>query len=162
MIYTIHTLFCMDITAPIVAAHSLAGIELGSTIESVLATLYTQNHRIKLSIHDNPGIKLHSYEVDNGIVTVNTDDYGSVVSVSCQPPYQGMYDRKLWPGMSVAQIRAVTQKQLLTCGALVLDGELGVCFALPHPYDEYDYARELPESLIINKMYVMRRNWRGF
>jgi hypothetical protein len=152
----------MDITAPIIAGHSLGGIALGSNAEPVIAQAYAEGRRVELSIHNNPGIHLHSYQIDKGLVTVNANERGDIVSISCQQPYKGTYESKLWPGMSIAQIKSATQKQLLTSSALVLDGELGVFFALPAPYDEYDYIRELPDELILEKIYVMPRNWRGY
>ncbi len=152
----------MDITAPILAAHSIGGIVLGSNIESVLAGFYEQQQEVELTLHNNPSVLLHSYKVDSGVVTINSNEQGVILSISCQPPYKGKYGDRLWPGMSIAQIKAVTQKQLLTCSALVLDGELGMFFSLPPPYDEYDYIRELPDDLVLDTIYVMDRMWRGY
>jgi hypothetical protein len=152
----------MNIKAPIIAGHSIGDIELGSNISSVLDELYRENRAVKLSVHDNPGIMLHSYQIDEGLITVNANAHGSIVSISCQRPYQGAYEQKLHPGMNITQIKSVTSKQMLTCGTLVMDGELGVFYALPTPYDEYDYISELPGDLVLEKMYVMPRNWRGY
>lgn len=152
----------MDISAPIIAAHSLAGIVLGSDVELVLNDAYSSGLKVAFSIHDNPSIKLHSYKFEDGIITVNADENGTIVSISCRSPYSGLYQQKLKPSMSMAQIKAVTQKQLLTCGALVLDGEFGMFFTVPQPYDEYDYSRTIPDDLVLDEIYVMHRNWRGY
>lgn len=152
----------MNITAPILAGYSVGDIALSTNIESILTSLYSEGHKVELSTHNNPGILLHSYRIDNGLMTVNTDEHGVIISLSCQPPYQGTYAGKLWPGMSVAQIKAVTQKQMLIFSVLVLDNEWGVCFDLPPPYDEYDYIHELPDKLILKEIIVRHENWRGY
>lgn len=152
----------MNIESPIVAAHSLGGIVLGSDVKLALAQSYAEGRDVRMTVYDNPGIKLHSYAIDQGVLTINADEQGVIVSLSCQPPYRGTYKNKLWPGMSLAHIMAATQKQMLTCGALVLDGELGVYFVLPSPYDEFNYVQELPPDLILNTIYVMQRGWRGY
>ena len=62
--------------------------------------------------------------------------------------------------MSVAEIVAATQKQLLIHGFLVPDNNYGVCFNLPHPYDDdYDYISQLPNDLILEEVYVKDREW---
>jgi hypothetical protein len=152
----------MNVNAPILAGHSIGGIELGSDVNSALDELRREGRAINLSIHDRPSIMLHSYEVDEGLITINADAHGIIVSISCQQPYKGVYEHKLHPGMSVAQIKAVTNKQLLTCSALVLNDELGVFFALPSLYEDCDYISEIPEDLVLEEIYVMPRNWRGY
>jgi hypothetical protein len=152
----------VDVNAPIIAAHSLGGVALGSDVQLALTQAYTEGWDVQLTVYENPGIKLHSYALNRGTITINATEGGTVVSLSCQQPYRGTYEHKLWPSMSVAQIKVVTQKQMLTSGALVLDGELGIYFSLPAPYDEYDYFHQLPIDLVLEKVYVMDRKWRGY
>lgn len=149
----------MDITAPIIAGHSLAGITLGTSVEPVLAQAYQQGRKVDLQVFHYATIDLHSYKIDQGVVTVNADAAGTIVSLSCQQPYQGTYQNKLWPGMSITQIIAVSQKQMLLHGSLVVDAEFGVCFDVPYPYDEYDYVHELPKDLVLDNLYVKNSNW---
>lgn len=152
----------MDFAAVIIAGHSIGTIELGASIARYLSEIYAEGHQVKLSVYDNPGVKLHSYQIDSGIITINTDEAGMIISISCRQPYAGTYQGKLWPGMTVEQVKQHTAKQLLTCGALVADGELGVFLTLPAPYDEFDYPKQLPDSLVLETLYVMPRNWRGY
>ena len=152
----------MDPTAPIISGHSLGGIVLGTHVDPVLAEAYAEGRQVEFIVYTHGDKVQHTYRIDGGTVTVNANAQGAIVSLSCQPPYQGTYEGKLWPGMSVAQIKAVTQKQMLIFSVLVLDNEWGVCFELPPPYDEYDYIDEMPDDFILNKLFVRLKNWRGY
>jgi hypothetical protein len=150
----------MNINADIISGKSIADIEIGQSIDSYLPAIYKDNRKVELNVYDNPGIKLHSYRIDDGLITINADENGTILNLSCRYPYKGKYQGKLYPGMTIAQIIAATQKQLLIHGYLVVDGDFGFCFNLPHPYDDdHDYISQLPGDLILGEVYVKDREW---
>jgi len=64
--------------------------------------------------------------------------------------------------MTMRQVWQATTKQGLTCGVLLIEGELGMFLPLVAPYDEFDYAKQLPDDLVLETLYVMPRTWRGY
>lgn len=150
----------MNINAEIVSGRSIGDIEIGKPIDPYLASVYQENRKVELNTYDNPGLKLHSYRIDDGLITINADENGTILNVSCRSPYKGKYKGKLHPGMSVAQVVAATQKQLLIHGFLVVDNDYGFCFNLPSPYDDdLDHISELPDDLILEEVYVKDKEW---
>lgn len=150
----------MNINAEIISGKSIGDIEIGKSIDAYLPSIYQENKKVEVNVYDNPGIKLHSYRIDDGLITINADEGGTILNVSCKSPYKGKYQGKLYPGMSVAQIVAATQKQLLIHGFLVVDNDFGFCFNLPHPYDDdLDHISELPDDLILDEVYVKDKEW---
>lgn len=150
----------MNIHAEIISGKSIADIEIGESIDSYLPAIYQENRKVELNVYDNPGIKLHSYRIDDGLITINADKNGTILNLSCRHPYKGKYQGKLYPGMSIAQIVAASQKQLLIHGYLVVDNDFGFCFNLPHPYDDdFDFISQLPNDLILGEVYVKDKEW---
>jgi hypothetical protein len=150
----------MNIHAEIISGKSIGDIEIGKSIDACLLSVYQENRKVELTVYDNPGIKLHSYSIDDGLIKINADENGTVLNVSCRSPYKGKYKGILHPGMSVAQIVAATQKQLLIHGFLVVDNVFGFCFDLPSPYDDdVDHVSELPRDLILEEVYVKDKEW---
>jgi hypothetical protein len=150
----------MNINAEIVSGRSLGDIEIGKPVDEYLAAIYQENRKVELNVYDNPGIKLYSYRIDDGLITINTNENGVILNLSCKRPYTGKYKGKLFPGMTVDEIVAATQKQLLIHGFLVVDADYGFCFNLPHPYDDdLDYISQLPNDLVLEEVCVKDKEW---
>ena len=103
----------MNINAEIISGKSIGDIEIGRSIDLYLPSIYQENRKVELNVYDNPGTKLHSYKIDGGLITINADQDGIILNLSCRSPYKGKYKGVLYPSMSIAQIIAATQKQLL-------------------------------------------------
>ncbi|MCS3799198.1 hypothetical protein [Niastella sp. OAS944] len=150
----------MNIHAEIISGKSIGDIEIGKPIDAYLTSIYQENRKVELNTFDHPGLKLHSYKIDDGLITINADENGTILNVSCRSAYEGKYKGVLRPGMSVAQVVAATQKQLLIHGFLVVDNDFGFCFNLPSPYDDdLDHVSELPDDLVLEEVYVKDKEW---
>lgn len=142
-----------DYNAPIVAGTSLGGIELGGFADEVLACLQ-DSCRVENTESEGPAGAFTLYELDGGVVGFGVDGDGVIVSLWCRQPYQGLYDGRLGPGMSVSEISKMSRRQFEFGGYLVLDRNYQVYFGLPALFDDFDSFDELPRDLVFEELYV--------
>lgn len=113
----------------IIPGKSLADINLNDNINNVIeniSSIYT--------IEINDGIII----LDNGLITIGYENSGSIYSIMCNEKFEGKYNDKLWPGMSVKDVLEHSRNQVALDGCVVVDGINGIGLPLPEGYDDFE------------------------
>jgi hypothetical protein len=92
------------------------------------------------------------------------EEHGKVVRIWCFPNYEGKFREVFHPGMTVAEVIRLSNKQAFIHGMLVIDAEFGASFDVPEvyngkPYDDVDSAKQLPAEMILEQIHVMDNEW---
>lgn len=149
-----------DYKADIVSGKSLGNFQIGENINDYLPCIYEQG--IKLNIkkyNENQKNEIHSYLIDNNF-KINTLPNGYIINITSINSYKGTLNKIIKSGITVEQIKIVTEKQTINNGCLFLNGDYGFCYILPTPYDEIgDTINQLPNDLILNEICVGNFFW---
>ncbi len=69
--------------------------------------------------------------------------------------YCGKYNGTLYPGMTMEALIRHAKELRIVNGSLIVDGDYGLSFSLPAPYDEIaDVIQQIPLDLPLNEIYV--------
>ena len=144
----------IDINAEIISFKSMGNINLGADISAMLPDIYI-NNTVKESEYFLPdGERMLAYNIDN-ILTVATLSNYEIISIGCNEKYKGLYKNKLFAGIEMQRVIELTSNQRILNGMLIVDGDYGIAFILPSPYDEIaDYIEHIPLDLKLNEIYV--------
>lgn len=144
----------IDINAEIISFKSMGNINLGADISAMLPDIYI-NNIVKESEYFLPdGERRLAYNIDN-ILTVATLSNYEIISIGCNEIYNGLYKNKLFAGIEMQRVIELTSSQRILNGMLIVDGDYGIAFILPSPYDEIaDYIEHIPLDLKLNEIYV--------
>ncbi|VWC51020.1 hypothetical protein [Burkholderia sp. LMG 13014] len=132
----------------IVPGRSLGGILLGEEVEKVVDRL-SEMHLIEY-LNEN------TLKVDGGVITIYHDsESGRIENLACNAEFQGRYQGKLWPGMTVGDVLKMTETQMAWCGFVQVDGIKGVGLPLPGEFDDFERLTDfLDRKFIFNELWV--------
>ena len=150
----------IDYKAKIISGKSLVGLEIDTNINKYLNELYSRNISVINKVY-NEGKKneIHHYIINDN-VKVNTLSDGSVLNITCVNSLETKFNNDLYSGISVKELKKKTEKQSILHGSLFLNGDYGICYVLPSPYDEIgDSINHLPDSLVLNEICVGNFSW---
>lgn len=132
----------------IVPGKSLGGIRLGEEVGSVVERL-SGAHLIEQ-------LDKNTLKVDGGVITIYLDsESGRIASLACNAEFQGNYQGKLWPGMTVGDVLKNTAAQMAWCGFVQVDGVKGMGLPLPDEFDDFERLTDfLDRDFIFNELWV--------
>jgi hypothetical protein len=154
----------MDYHGDIVSGRSIGGIHLGADIDTVLADLRTRQISFSDQFFSNFNRTYRKLGIHPHSLDVVADDTGLIVRLWCRTGYSGTYKGAFFPGMCVDEICALSTKQLVIHGMLILDGDFGAGFSIPERYkdglyDDVDSVKELPGAMVLDELHVMHPEW---
>lgn len=136
----------MEITTSIVPGKSLGGIFLGEKIDDVIARLSK-----KYLIEKN----LNCTTIDSGLITAYHDEEGFISSLSCNSTFQGTYQDKIWPGMTVADILTNTASQVAWSGFVQVDQMGGAGLSLPNEIDDFErLTDDFADDYVFEELWI--------
>jgi hypothetical protein len=136
----------MDITTSIVPRKSLGGISIGEQIDDVIARL-SNTYLIYKTINCTT--------INDGLITAYHDDEGLISSLSCNSKFKGNFQKKIWPGMTVADVMKNTSSQVAWSGFVQVDRIGGVGLSLPNELDDFErLTDDLDDSYVFEELWV--------
>ena len=137
----------LDYKAKTVSGKSLAGIEIDSNINNYLNELYLKDISVVIKIYnESKKNEIHHYII-NSNVKINTLGDGTILNITCINSLEAKFNNDLYSGISIKELKKKTEKQSILHGSLFLNGDYGICYVLPSPYDEIrDSINHLPEN----------------
>ena len=147
----------IDFNADIISFTSLANIRLGHSVDIYLEEMLT---RFTVETKEYPsssplGGDMHGYFLDDNTISIFTDANDIIVSVVCNQNYHGRYQNNLYAGITMERLTLLSKSILLINGALIVDGDYGLAFSLPSPYDEIaDSLQHIPGDLQLVEVVV--------
>ena len=154
----------IDLGADILPGEALGGIPIGEDFDAVAQQLQAMGVPFTESGFSNVGRSFRLMVIDGGTVSAVAEPPGGVSAIWCTESYRGSYRGVLRPGMTVRNVMACTNQQLVIHGFLVLDKHFGMAFNLPEKYDdEYlddvSSANDLPSEMKLEELHVMPVDW---
>ncbi len=119
----------MDLTNEIVPKVSIGGIAIGENATQVKTRLSN-----KYKAHSGP----NSLTIDGGLITAYHGVDGVISALSCNASFKGNYEKKLWPGMTVADVLMRSKEQVAWAGFVQIDQLNGIGLSLPDECDDFD------------------------
>ena len=148
----------INLEAPIIPSKSIGSINIGEKFSSYLD--YLHNESIQFTREDfNSGLSI--IIVERGTIEVTTDSEDVILNISCGKKYNGSCKEKYFVGMSISQILSESERQLILHGFLILDRDFGFGFEIPEEFENCDYAENLPEDFVPERIYVFPENQWG-
>lgn len=99
--------------------------------------------------------ELYKYYELNGCIYISTMANGNIFAIGCNEKYQGKYKSKLYAGIEMGELIKLSNDIRILNGTLIVDGDYGLSFVLPSPYDEIaDYVEHIPLDIKLNEIYV--------
>lgn len=136
----------MEISTSIVPGKCLGGIFLGEKIDDVIARLPK-----KYLIEKNTNYTT----IDNGLITAYHDEEGVISSLSCNSKFQGNYQNKIWPGMTVADILTNTASQVAWSGFVQVDQMEGAGLSLPNEIDDFErLTDDFADDYVFEELWI--------
>jgi hypothetical protein len=150
----------IDYKAEIIPGKSLVGMEIDANINDYINEIYLKNIPVVIKIYnENKKNEIHHYIINDNI-KVNTLKDGYILNITCVDSLESKFDNNLYSGISVKELKRKTKKQSILHGSLFLNGDYGICYVLPPPYDEIgDSIHHLPDSLILNEICIGDFSW---
>jgi hypothetical protein len=147
---------------PIIPGASIGGVSLGDNAQEVIRELKEMNLVTSSQPFANVGRKLTEWSIEGWGLSF-AEEGGEIVRISCYPGYEGRY-KQFFPGISVRQVLAATEKQLFIHGMIIVDAEYGVVFEVPEIYagecyDDIDTIYDLPDDMTFERIHVMDPEW---
>lgn len=152
----------IDFSAEIISGCSLGNIFLNKNISSYMDEMYSF-FKVEFKEYSLPdGNKKNAY-ILNDTVTIATDNDGLIFSIGCKQDYKGKYKNILHTGQSMKEIIALTERQRIFNGSVIINDDFGFSLILPSPYDEVgDSIENIPGDLIFKEIYVSDfSSWRS-
>lgn len=144
----------IDFNAEIIPAYSLGNIKLNENITSYIDEMYSSFNVVVKNYSLPDGSKKSAYVI-NETITIATNADGLIFSIGCNQEYKGKYKNILHAGQSMKEVVALTEKQRIFNGTVIINDDFGLCLILPSPYDEIgDSITSIPKDLIFNEIYV--------
>lgn len=152
----------IDLSAEIISGCSLGNVLLNRNISSYMDEMYSL-YEVDVKEYSLPdGVKKKSY-VLNKTIAIATDHEGLIFSIGCNQKYKGKYKNTLHTGQSMNEVIALTKKQRIFNGSVIIDDDFGLSLILPSPYDEIgDSIESIPRDTIFKEIYVSDfSSWRS-
>lgn len=143
----------VDFSADIVPGVGLANIRIGTAIERYLPDMYARCS-VDVKTYSVP-VSRTVYGLDD-VVRITVEKDGMISAIGCNEHYRGKVEGlNLFPGQRFRDICAVTSRQRIFNGSLIVNEEFGLSFVLPPPYDEIaDTLKDIPGDLLLSEIYV--------
>jgi hypothetical protein len=136
----------MDITTTINPGKSLGGISIGEQIDDVIARL-ANTYLIDKTINRTT--------INGGLITAYHGDDGLISSLSCNSNFKGSFQKKIWPGMTVADVIKNTSSQVAWSGFVQVDRIGGVGLSLPNELDDFErLTDDFDDSYVFEELWV--------
>lgn len=144
----------IDFNAEIITGVSLGNVNLNKNISLYIDEMYSR-FNVETKNYSLPdGSKKNAY-ILNKTMTIATNNDGLIFSIGCNQEYKGKYKNILHTGQSMQEVVALTEKQRIFNGFVIIDDDFGFSFALPFPYDEIgDSIENIPNDIIFKEIYV--------
>lgn len=147
----------VDINADIISFKSMGNVCLGQSIDFYLDDIFSR-YDVDIKQYSLPfpsEEKRHGYTLDHGALIISTTPDDIIVSVGGNEDYCGKYNGMLYPGMTMEALIRHAKDLRIVNGSLIVDGDYGLSFSLPAPYDEIaDVIQQIPLDLPLNEIYV--------
>lgn len=143
----------IDMTLDIIPGKSIGGICLGDDVNDIIGRIGGR-FDIDKSNFENFGVKYTHYKVNKGAVSFVCDESNKVISLWCEPPYKGSFNKKLYPGITAGELKAKSKKQILIKGYLVIDDNPFIYYGMPDDIDDFNFFSDLDDEVVFNELYV--------
>lgn len=138
----------MNITTSIVPGKSLGGISIGDQIDDITHR-FSNDYVIEKTKNRTT--------ISDGLITAYHDDSGIITSLSCNAAFKGCYLKKVWPGITVADIMKNTSRQTSWSGFVQVDRIEGLGLALPDELDDFErLTDDLDDSYVFEELWVYK------
>lgn len=137
----------------IIPGKSVGGISLGDNIDDIIRCV-GQSYSVDKTNFSNHTGDYSFYKIQGGAISFTTNNHGIVVALWCEPPYQGSFDNKLYPGITALEIRRKSKRQDIIKGYLVIDRDLTIYFGMPDDIDDFNFFTDLDDETTFNELYV--------
>ncbi|PRA32062.1 hypothetical protein [Pseudomonas poae] len=136
----------MELTQAIVPKTSIGGITIGENISDVQA---------RLSGRYKTEPSAHFLTIENGLITAYHDADGIISALSCNVDFKGNFEKRLWPGMTVADVLKHSKEQVAWSGFVQIDQISGIGLSLPEELDDFDALTDhLDLDFVFNELWV--------
>lgn len=137
----------------IIPGKSIGGISLGDNVNDVIKSIGEKHPISKYDFQNHTG-NYSLYNIFNGAISFTCDSNNIIVALWCTPPYQGSFNKKLYPGITALEIRRRSKKQEIIKGYLVIDKNSPIYYGMPDEIDDFNSFSELDDDTIFNELYV--------
>ncbi|MEN3753037.1 hypothetical protein [Mangrovibacter yixingensis] len=142
-----------DSSLNIVPGKSIGGISLGDNVDEIILSL-GENVPFETFEFENFGTKYRCYRLTKEGLSFTTDEQGKIIALWCEPSYNGRFNGRLYPGITAKELRAVTRKQILVKGYLVVDDIYNLYFGMPDDIDDFNSFSDIDDDACFNELYV--------
>lgn len=137
----------MNITNIIIPGKSIGGISIGENVFDVQKRIQS-HYDVKMS-NEN------SISINDNMITLYYGKNGIISEISCSNKFDGVYDNKLWAGMTVADIIKNTSSQVVWSGFVQVDNINGIGLPLPNEYDDFEKITDfLDLDFVFEELWV--------
>lgn len=143
----------ISLVKDIIPGKSIGGICLGDNVADITECI-GDKFSIDVFPFENFGTKYFCYKINNGAISFACNESGQVVSLWCEPPYLGSFDKKLYPGITAGELKKISKKQSIIKGYLVIDNNKLIYYGMPEDIDDFNRFSDLEDDVMFNELYV--------
>ncbi|ELY2857425.1 hypothetical protein SMC92_004589 [Cronobacter dublinensis] len=143
----------INLVSDIIPGKSIGGISLGDNVVDIIECIGDE-FTIDVFSFENFGVKYFCYKINNGAISFTCNESGNIISLWCEPPYLGSFNKKLYPGITVGELKKISKKQSIIKGYLVIDNNKLIYYGMPDDIDDFNHFSDLDDDVIFNELYV--------
>lgn len=137
----------MNISNIIIPGKSIGGISIGENVFDVQKRIHS-HYDVKLSDGN-------SMSINGNMITLYYGKNGIISEISCNSKFNGVYDNKLWAGMTVEDVIRNTSSQVAWSGFVQVDNINGIGLPLPNEYDDFEKITDfLDLDFVFEELWV--------
>ena len=137
----------MNISNIIIPGKSIGGISIGENVFDVQKRIHS-HYDVKLSDGN-------SMSINDNMITLYYGKNGIISEISCSSKFNGVYDNKLWAGMTVEDVIRNTSSQVAWSGFVQVDNINGIGLPLPNEYDDFEKITDfLDLDFVFEELWV--------
>jgi hypothetical protein len=141
----------------IINGKSIGNINIDDSIDKWMGVLHSQNLKVEINKFSD---EFTEYIIADGVICIVVENETKLINnLSCNEGYSGKFNDCFFTGMSVKNILDLDCYTIILHGFLIIDNSMNIGFSLPNELSDFDYINELPEDLVLNKIYIMKDNW---
>ena len=93
--------------------------------------------------------------INDNMITLYYGKNGIISEISCSSKFNGVYDNKLWAGMTVEDVIRNTSSQVVWSGFVQVDNINGIGLPLPNEYDDFEKITDfLDLDFVFEELWV--------
>lgn len=151
----------VNFNAEIHPYQSLGNIEIGKNISNY-ENFFLSNGYYPLEKKINERFSIKYYNFPDKLSVVYKD--GVVVGITAEKNYLGMYENKIYVGISFGELKKISKNMAIVNGGIIFENNYGMVLWLSSPYNELcDNINDLQDQAYIDSITVGNYDeWRNF